>query len=173
MEERTRNVAVGLTALVGLVGLMALLLLFGWVPGWLDGGYRITVKLPHAAGLSEESRVELNGIPVGRVESLGLMPQPDTGVVAELSIRSGVAIPEDAEAVVRAPLLLGGQSRIEFTTAEMDEVEDVLEPGAVVRGSIPDLASQLTQEFRSALAGPEAVLSAAVESFESLSSEWQ
>ena len=80
MEDRKRNVAVGFTAVSGLAGLVVLLLLFGYVPQFLEKGYLLNIRLPDAGGLHRDSRVTLRGIDIGRVEEIKLLPPPSTDV---------------------------------------------------------------------------------------------
>ncbi len=70
MEDRSRNIVVGITALAGLVGLAFLLMLFGRLPAFLESGYELRVELPSAGGLKQGSVARFSGIDVGRVVSV-------------------------------------------------------------------------------------------------------
>lgn len=54
MDERRRNVAVGLTSLIGVAGLGGLLILFGYVLPWLETGYDVRIDMPNARGLTDK-----------------------------------------------------------------------------------------------------------------------
>ncbi|MDH3583559.1 MAG: MlaD family protein, partial [Phycisphaerae bacterium] len=69
MGERSRNILVGLTATGGIVALAYLLVIFGEVPNWLSDTYPVRVALDDATGLAQGSRVRLNGIDIGFVDS--------------------------------------------------------------------------------------------------------
>lgn len=70
------------------------------------GHYTVMVDLPRAAGLYETSNVTYRGTEVGRVTSVRLT---DTGVVAEMSLKSGIDIPSDLQAQVHSQSAIGEQ----------------------------------------------------------------
>lgn len=87
MKERTRNLLVGVTSIAGLAGLAAILLLFGYIPGWFEPGYDITVDLNHAAGMTVGSAVRYKGVTVGQVKSVALREQ-NVEVLAKITYES-------------------------------------------------------------------------------------
>jgi len=106
--ERGRNIAVGLTTLIGVVGLLALLALFGGIaPAFRDDGYTVQVSLDKAGGLSEGSAVTYNDIPVGKVKRIALGSLQTPGVVVTARIRGEVDLPENIAAQVGTTSLLG------------------------------------------------------------------
>lgn len=70
------------------------------------GRYTVTVELPRAAGLYGGANVTYRGTKVGRVSAVRLT---DTGVSAELSLRSDVPIPADLGAEVHSTSAIGEQ----------------------------------------------------------------
>ncbi len=109
MPPLTRRIAVQLVvfACIALVG--GAVMVFGYLklPAALGiGRYQVTVELPRAAGLYESGNVTYRGIEVGRVESVRLT---DTGVVAVLSLKSGIDIPSDLDAQVHSQSAVGEQ----------------------------------------------------------------
>ncbi|OBJ45448.1 mammalian cell entry protein [Mycolicibacterium mucogenicum] len=70
------------------------------------GHYTVMVDLPRAAGLYETSNVTYRGTEVGRVTSVHLT---GTGVVAEMSLKSGIDIPSDLQAQVHSQSAIGEQ----------------------------------------------------------------
>ncbi|MEM9020207.1 MAG: MlaD family protein [Planctomycetota bacterium] len=124
VTERRRNIAVGVTALAGLVGLATLLTAFGYTPPFLRGGYSVTLYLDNAADLREDSRVTLSGLDIGRVESIAINDDADQPgrVRATLFIREEVGIPENVAIRIETPLFGGGP------------VVALLEPDSVPRG---------------------------------------
>lgn len=68
--------------------------------------YTVSLELPRAGGLYESSNVTFRGSEVGSVTALRLT---DTGVVAELSLRSGTNIPSDLKAEVHSQSAVGEQ----------------------------------------------------------------
>ncbi|WP_428386605.1 MlaD family protein [Mucisphaera sp.] len=115
MSEATnqRDLAVGLTAGAGLIGLVALLMLFGYVPGFFESGYQYRVYVDEAAGLYEDSRVTISGLDVGKVTDVHFRDAFGSGVEAIILISE--KLPRGVEAEVKATSLLGGGSVINFT----------------------------------------------------------
>ncbi|UXA15538.1 MCE family protein [Mycobacterium sp. SMC-8] len=84
-------------------------MVFGFirVPAMLGvGQYTVTVELPRAAGLYATGNVTYRGTEVGRVSAVRLT---DTGVIAELSLRSDMKIPADLDAEVHSVSGVGEQ----------------------------------------------------------------
>ncbi len=110
MASQKRNLAVGITGLLGLVGLAAMLLLFGYIPGFFEPGYRVDVIMPTSGGLTAGSRVRMADMDIGRVERVAMLDpaNPQRGVRVELAIRSDFRIPEEAEISVKATAPIGG-----------------------------------------------------------------
>lgn len=108
-RERRRNIAVGLTALTGIVGLVLLLTAFGYVPALLRDGYSVTVYTDNVAGLNPNSRVTLWGRDVGEVEEVGFSDStaPERAYI-KLRIDREFEIPEDVRVRVEKPLFGGG-----------------------------------------------------------------
>lgn len=174
MQERTQNVAVGITTVIGLVGLLAMLLLFGYVPEWLEAGYQVRILLPNAAGLSEGSRVNLSGIDIGSVEAVRLQEPPATGVVVLARIEEDVRLPADARVSVFTPLLGGSPSiQVEVDGIESAQAYLPTDGTAVIDGQVPTLASEFSRELQAALGEPMAKFDELAASIEALSAEWQ
>ncbi|WP_319456944.1 MULTISPECIES: MlaD family protein [unclassified Mycobacterium] len=70
------------------------------------GRYTVTMQLPQSGGLYATGNVTYRGVEVGRVDKVDLT---DTGVVAELSLKSGVDIPSDVKAEVHSQSAVGEQ----------------------------------------------------------------
>lgn len=97
----------GITALLGLAGFCALLVLFGGMPLLLEKSYAVTVELPEAGGLTADNAVRLSGISIGRVADVSFNPPPGRGVIATLKIDADRRIPREARISVHQPLLTG------------------------------------------------------------------
>lgn len=70
------------------------------------GHYMVTMELPSTGGLYETSNVTYRGSEVGRVRAVRLT---DSGVVAELLLKSGIDIPGDLRAEVHSQSAIGEQ----------------------------------------------------------------
>ncbi len=163
IPERRRNLIVGATTLAAVLGLVFLLLVFGYVPRLLQSGYAVTLELPEAASLNPGSRVELVGIDIGKVEHIKFRQPLGRGVVIELQIRDGVQIPVDAKPKVDIPLL-GGSPTIKFNVSDLDTPPESYlstDGNAVVRGD-PKAAN-----------GAFGELSQMAANFETLGAEWE
>ncbi len=177
MQERTRNIAVGLTAIAGLIVLAMLLVLFGYLPQFLESGYVVRVLLDDAGGLRLASRVTYNGIDVGQVESVTLAEPPQTGVVAVVRIEGHVSLPADLKAYVSGPIFTGSPV-LTLTPATpatpSDEPQAFLpkDGTAEIRGQAKSLTEGLAERLSQELAGPLQRLESVGASFETLSKEW-
>lgn len=70
------------------------------------GRYTVSIQLPETGGLYGTGNVTYRGVEVGRVQSVNLT---DTGVEAELSLKSGIDIPSDLSAEVHSQSAIGEQ----------------------------------------------------------------
>lgn len=70
------------------------------------GHYNVRIELPEAANLYTNGMVTYRGVEVGRVTAVHLT---DTGVEAELSLKSDVHIPSDLDAQVHSATAIGEQ----------------------------------------------------------------
>jgi|GEM_PF-2209722 len=108
-HERKRNIVVGITALVGLAGLVVLLTAFGYVPSFLNKGYTVTVYMDNVAGLHENSKVTLWGREVGQVKEVGFAEPGDPNrAYVKLQILEMYDVPSDVQVRVETPLFGGG-----------------------------------------------------------------
>jgi len=174
MTERTRNIAVGFTALVGLLGLLVMMLLFGYVPQWLEPTYTVRVHLPHAAGLNEGSRVRLNGIDVGEVADVHLAREDRAGVIVNAQIREGVRVPQHVNTSIFRPMLGGGPS-IEMNTDKPITPQTAFLPtdgSAMVQGTTDSMLDKLAAQLKGALDEPMNEFQRVADEFDSLSAEW-
>ncbi|TDO18075.1 phospholipid/cholesterol/gamma-HCH transport system substrate-binding protein [Mycobacterium sp. BK086] len=70
------------------------------------GRYTVSMQLPETGGLYGTGNVTYRGVEVGRVQSVQLT---DTGVEAQLSLKSGIDIPSDLSAEVHSQSAIGEQ----------------------------------------------------------------
>lgn len=175
MTERWRNIVVGLTALTGLAGLALMMVMFGYLPQFLEKGYTVRVRLTHAGGLTAGSVARLSGIPIGRIKQVDFEPPPSRGVVATLLVEPHVRIPSHATVNVVAPLLAGSPS-LAFDTTQL-AAEQMLETlptdgSAMVEGSVPSLLSQFSETMQAQMKQPLEQLARMEIRFNALTDEW-
>jgi len=124
--------AVQTEAKVGLaviLGAALLVLLIGRVERWTTGeqqGMRVKAKFDNVAGLEVKSAVQIAGVQVGEVESIGL---EDSQALVTIRLLPGVTIYQGARASVRASGLLG-EKYLEVSPGDAEQ--GPLPAGAVI-----------------------------------------
>ncbi len=113
MTTTGKNVILGLTSLVAVIGATVLLMLFGELDSIVGRHYTVTLDCPNAAGLRSGSGIELNGVPVGQVKEVVNTDDPEYPVRIVGNIDDDVLIPLNAVPVSMASLL-GGSSTLMF-----------------------------------------------------------
>src|SRR5271166_4476168 len=107
----TGRIRVQLAIFAVLALIAASVMVFGYikVPNLLFGigHYRVTVRVPGAAGLYKSGNVTFRGVEVGRVQDVHLTDAG--GVDAVLSLKSGIDIPSDLSAQVHSQSAVGEQ----------------------------------------------------------------
>ena len=106
--DRRTIIRLGVLAVVSVVAIAVMV--FGYIkaPGNLFGfgRYQVTLQLPESGNLYKKANVTYRGTEVGLVEDVHLS---DSGVVAVLSLKDGIAIPSDLDAAVHSQTPLGEQ----------------------------------------------------------------
>jgi len=106
----TRRIKIQLAtfAVIAIVGMAIIGLGYMRLPALLFGvgHYNVTVELSEAANLYPSANVTYRGTEVGRVTAVRLT---NTGVAAELSLKSDVPIPSDLDAQVHSQTAVGEQ----------------------------------------------------------------
>lgn len=100
-----RDFLVGLTALLGAVGIVVILFVTGEARRVFERNYFVTLRLESAAGLTSNSRVLLNGVRVGQIAELRPMLPPATGAQAVLRIRADYQIPSNVMPKLNSALI--------------------------------------------------------------------
>jgi phospholipid/cholesterol/gamma-HCH transport system substrate-binding protein len=141
MAYKTSEVVVGLFVLVGIVCLGYLAIKLGKLEVLGDSGYVLYADFPTVAGLKRGDPVEIAGVKVGRVDSLGLA---DDRARLTLRLEDGVKIQEDAIASVRARGLIGDK----FVLISPGGSDRIIPAGGRIRETesppnIPDLIGKL------------------------------
>jgi ABC-type transporter Mla subunit MlaD len=160
MEERRRNLLVGLFVLCGLLAGGTLIVMFGQgqMPNWLVRGdtYDVHVHFDQITGVREGNLVTVKGIEIGRVAEVGLMtaaareavdagaPVPEAprvllvageaGVDVRLAIKNRFQIPAGSTAETVEPMLGQGRPPIEIIPGPADA--GALAAGASIPGRV-------------------------------------
>jgi len=129
MERSRVNIAVGIFVVIGVAALAYLSVKLGQVSFFGAGGYVVTADFPSVGGLKPGSTVEIAGVEIGRVESIGLA---DYQAHVTLRINKGVKLQEDSIASIKTKGLIGekylrispgGSDRIIPPNGKIREVE--------------------------------------------------
>lgn len=104
MERSKVNIAVGVFVVLGMLALGYLSIKLGRVTLLSTGGYLVVADFPSVGGLRSGASVEIAGVEVGRVESIGLA---DYQARVVLRMNSDVKLQEDAIASIKTKGLIG------------------------------------------------------------------
>ena len=106
--NRQARIQLAIFAVIALVALAAMGIFYMKLPAKLMGvgHYTVTMQLPVTGGLYATGNVTYRGTEVGRVDAVHLS---DTGVVAELALKSDIPIPSDLRAEVHSQSAIGEQ----------------------------------------------------------------
>jgi phospholipid/cholesterol/gamma-HCH transport system substrate-binding protein len=141
MNYKTSEIIVGLFVLIGIACLGYLAIKLGKLEVLGDSGYSVYADFPTVAGLKRGDPVEIAGVKVGRVESMGLA---DDRARLVLRVDDGVKLQEDVIASVRARGLIGDK----FVLVSPGASDKIIPPGGRIRETesppdIPDLIGKL------------------------------
>jgi phospholipid/cholesterol/gamma-HCH transport system substrate-binding protein len=104
MERTKVNVAVGLFLVLGILALGWLSIKLGRVSFLGGTGYLVTADFPSVGGLKSGSGVEIAGVLIGRVESIGLA---DYQARVVLRLNGDVKLQDDSIASIKTKGLIG------------------------------------------------------------------
>ncbi len=136
IDQRKTEMKVGFTVVLGIVILLGG---FAAFKEWslLSSQKRMVLRFPVSAGLQTGDEVALNGVDIGKVESVAL---DKSSVIVYASIDSDVEILEGASAAIQMLELMGGK-KIEIMQGAGP---GVFPADAVLEGSVdPDIAGAL------------------------------
>ena len=104
MERSKVNIAVGVFVVLGILALGYLSIKLGRVAILSGGGYLVVAEFPSVGGLRPGASVEIAGVEVGRVESIGLA---DYQARVVLRLNSDGKLQEDTIASIKTKGLIG------------------------------------------------------------------
>ena len=126
MERSKVNIAVGVFVVLGVLALAYLSIRLGKVSFLGGSGYVVTADFPSVGGLKAGSTVEIAGVEVGRVDSIGLA---DYQARVVLRMDSGVKLQEDSIASIKTKGLIG-EKYIRISPGGSDKL---IPPGGRIR----------------------------------------
>lgn len=127
-----RDFLVGITAIVGVGGLLFMLMLFGEFRKRFEPVYPIKLSMPAGAGIGGTSPVLFNGVRVGAITNLAVANPPTEGIVATLNIRKGIPIPRDLAVYVEKGLV--GEAAMSLSFAPDARTNDFIPEDAFLPG---------------------------------------
>ncbi|OLC16872.1 MAG: outer membrane lipid asymmetry maintenance protein MlaD [Candidatus Rokubacteria bacterium 13_1_40CM_69_27] len=126
MDRSKVNIAVGIFVVLGILALGYLSIKLGRVSFFTGGGYQVTADFPSVGGLRPGASVEIAGVEVGRVESIGLA---DYQAHVVLRLNSDVKLQDDAIASIKTKGLIGEK----FIRISPGASEKLIAPGGRIR----------------------------------------
>lgn len=125
--ERTRvNIAVGIFLVLGVLALGYLSTKLGRVTLLTTTGYRVTADFPSVGGLKAGASVEIAGVEIGRVESIGLA---DYQARVVIRLNSDIKLQDDAIASIKTKGLIGEK----FIRISPGASEKLIQPNGRIR----------------------------------------
>ena len=126
MRRSALELGVGLFVIVGILALGYLSVKLGKVDLLGGGGYQVTADFPSVGGLKAGSAVEIAGVQVGRVESIGLA---DYQARVTLRLNGDVKLQDDAIASIKTKGLIGEK----YVRISPGASEKLVPPGGKLR----------------------------------------
>jgi phospholipid/cholesterol/gamma-HCH transport system substrate-binding protein len=126
MERSKVNIAVGVFVVLGILALGYLSIKLGRVAILSGGGYLVVAEFPSVGGLRPGASVEIAGVEVGRVESIGLA---DYQARVVLRLNSDVKLQEDTIASIKTKGLIGEK----FIRISPGASEKIIAPNGRIR----------------------------------------
>ena len=126
MEQSRVNIAVGIFVILGMVALGYLSIKLGQVSFLGGRTYALTVDFPSVGGLKAGSTVEIAGVEIGRVESIGL---DNYQARVKLRVNKNVKLQEDSIASIKTKGLIG-EKYVRISPGGSDKI---IPPGGKIR----------------------------------------
>ncbi len=133
MKKYSIETAVGVFVVVGLICVGYMTVKLGKVSLFGEDTYPLTARFASVSGLRAGSSVEIYGIQVGSVTSLGIDQERQMGVVG-MKINQGVKVYDDAAATIKSAGLIGDK----YVKIDPGGAGVVLKPqGIITQTSVP------------------------------------
>jgi phospholipid/cholesterol/gamma-HCH transport system substrate-binding protein len=113
MDEQRYRFGVGVLVVSSMVIGVLLIMFFGASPNFLSRRYQVTVNFPAAPGVGIDTPVRKNGVTVGRVTRVNLLPD-DRGVDLVLEMDTRIQIRQGETARIGNGSLITGDAVVEF-----------------------------------------------------------
>lgn len=137
-----RETAVGLFVILGLVCVAWMAIKLGQMQLFTSSGFELIARFDSASGLRVGADVEMAGVPVGRVTSIELDPNPQrTQAVVRLRFNEDLRLSDDSIASIKTSGLIGdkfvslsrgGSDTILAAGDEINETESSVDLGSLI-----------------------------------------
>jgi len=133
MKKYSMETAVGIFVLVGLICVGYMTVKLGKVSLFGEDTYPLYARFASVSGLRAGSAVEIYGIEVGSVNSLGVDTERQMGII-RMKINKGVKVYDDAAAAIKTSGLIGDK----YVKIDPGGAGEVLKPGGfITQTSVP------------------------------------
>lgn len=142
--NRTREIAVGIFVIAGLLCVGWLTFKLGRMELFSDKGFELTARFDSASGLRVGADVELAGVPVGRVTAIRLDDNPENSqAIVEMRLNKDLRLADDSMASIKTSGIIGDK----YISLSRGGSETELKPGdAIVETESPiDLESLISK----------------------------
>lgn len=124
MKRSSVEMAVGVFVLIGLVCVGYLTIKLGQMQVFGGDFYLVEARFQNVSGLRNGASVEMSGVQVGQVASVGLNLE-DQAAVVQLKIRKDLKLSEDVIASVKTAGLIGDK----YIKLSPGGAEEIIKPG--------------------------------------------
>jgi phospholipid/cholesterol/gamma-HCH transport system substrate-binding protein len=133
MKNYSMETAVGIFVLVGFICVGYMTVKLGKVSLFGEDTYPLYARFASVSGLRAGSAVEIYGIEVGSVNSLGVDTERQMGIIG-MKINKGVKVYDDAAAAIKTSGLIGDK----YVKIDPGGAGEVLKPGGfITQTSVP------------------------------------
>jgi phospholipid/cholesterol/gamma-HCH transport system substrate-binding protein len=133
MKKYSMETAVGIFVLVGFICVGYMTVKLGKVSLFGEDTYPLYARFASVSGLRAGSAVEIYGIEVGSVNSLGVDTERQMGIIG-MKINKGVKVYDDAAAAIKTSGLIGDK----YVKIDPGGAGEVLKPGGfITQTSVP------------------------------------
>lgn len=113
MDEQRYRFGVGVLVIASIVVGVILIMFFGAAPNFMARHYQVTVNFPAAPGVATDTPVRKNGVTIGRVKDVQLLPD-DAGVDLVLELDSNRKVRQGELCRVGTGSLITGDAVVQF-----------------------------------------------------------
>lgn len=113
MDEQRYRFGVGVLVIASIVVGVILIMFFGAAPDFMTRHYQVTVNFPAAPGVASDTPVRKNGVDIGRVKEVQLLPD-DAGVDLVLELESKFRVRQGELCRVGTGSLITGDAVVQF-----------------------------------------------------------